>query len=110
MSGRFEYYKDETGAFRFRLLGANGEVILTSDAYKSKLGCTKGIESVRANSSNPDNFVKDLSPQGGHSFKLISLNGRVIGNSRTFATAADYSSAIVAVARLARGATVDDRT
>ena len=52
MSGQFEYYKVKAGDFRFRLVAANGDVILTSDAYKSKLGCTKGIESVRTNSAN----------------------------------------------------------
>lgn len=45
----FEWYKDKTGKFRFRLKAANGEIIATSEAYNSKDGCVKGIESVKKN-------------------------------------------------------------
>ena len=46
---KFEWYKDKTGKFRFRLKAANGEIIATSEAYESKDACTNGIESVRKN-------------------------------------------------------------
>jgi uncharacterized protein YegP (UPF0339 family) len=45
----FEWYKDKTEKFRFRLKAANGEIIATSEAYTSKDGCVKGIESVKKN-------------------------------------------------------------
>ena len=43
----FEWFKDKTGKFRFRLKAANGEIIATSEAYNSKEGCANGIESVK---------------------------------------------------------------
>jgi uncharacterized protein YegP (UPF0339 family) len=46
---KFEWYKDKTGKFRFRLKAANGEIIATSEAYESKDACTNGIESVKKN-------------------------------------------------------------
>jgi uncharacterized protein YegP (UPF0339 family) len=46
---KFEWFKDKTGKFRFRLVAANGEIIATSEAYSSKDGCTNGIESVKKN-------------------------------------------------------------
>ena len=46
---KFEMYKDKAGEFRFRLKARNGEVIATSEGYKAKASCLKGIESVKKN-------------------------------------------------------------
>ena len=46
---RFEWYKDKTGKFRFRLQAANGEIIAVSEGYESKDACVHGIESVKKN-------------------------------------------------------------
>lgn len=110
MTGRIEFYKVKGGEYRFRLTTGSDDIVLCSEAYKSKLGCTKGIESVRVHSSNPDNFVKEPTANGGHQFKLVSSNGRVLGVSEIHGTAASYNSALANVARLARGATLVDKT
>ena len=110
MPAIFECYKVKAGEFRFRLVTSNGDVILSSDAYKSKLGCTKAIESVRVNSANPDNFVREPTANGIHQFSLVSLNGRIIGTSQLFETASGYNNGITNVARLARGASMNDQT
>ncbi|PZR03573.1 MAG: DUF1508 domain-containing protein [Archangium gephyra] len=49
MAGKFEIYEDRAGEFRFRLKAGNGEVIATSEGYKSKDSAKNGIESVRTN-------------------------------------------------------------
>ncbi|MEL3905224.1 MAG: YegP family protein [Treponemataceae bacterium] len=54
MAGKFEYYKDKKGKYRFRLKAANGEIIATGEAYESKAGCLNGIESVRKNAADAD--------------------------------------------------------
>ncbi len=46
MPGKFEYYKDKAGEFRFRLKAANGQNILGSEGYSAKAGCSNGIKSV----------------------------------------------------------------
>ena len=46
---KFELYADKAGEFRFRLKAKNGEVIASSEGYKSKAGCENGIESVKKN-------------------------------------------------------------
>ncbi len=46
---KFEMYLDKAGEFRFRLKARNGEIIATSEGYKSKAACENGIESVRKN-------------------------------------------------------------
>ncbi len=46
---KFEVYADKAGEFRFRLKAGNGQIIATSEGYKSKSGCMNGIESVKKN-------------------------------------------------------------
>lgn len=46
---KFEIYKDAAGKFRWRLKVPNGEIIAFSEAYESKDGCRKAIESIKAN-------------------------------------------------------------
>ena len=46
---KFEVYTDKAGEFRFRLKATNGQVIATSEGYKTKASCLNGIESVKKN-------------------------------------------------------------
>ncbi len=46
---KFELYEDKAGEFRFRLKATNGEVIATSEGYKTKASALNGIESVKKN-------------------------------------------------------------
>jgi uncharacterized protein YegP (UPF0339 family) len=48
---KFEWFKDKTGKFRFRLKAPNGEIIATGEAYSSKDACINGIESIKKNAS-----------------------------------------------------------
>ena len=52
--GRFEIYKDSAGKFRFRLKAANNEIVVASEAYESKSGCKKGIQSVKENAAKAE--------------------------------------------------------
>ena len=46
---KFELYTDKAGEYRFRLKAKNGEIIATSEGYKTKASCENGIESVKKN-------------------------------------------------------------
>jgi uncharacterized protein YegP (UPF0339 family) len=52
MAGKYEVYKDKSGGFRFRLKAANGEVIASSESYKTKASALNGIESVKKNAAS----------------------------------------------------------
>lgn len=54
---KFEVYTDKSGEFRFRLKATNGEIIATSEGYKSKASCLNGIESIKKNA--PEAEVKE---------------------------------------------------
>ena len=45
----FEVYKDKAREWRWRLKGANNEIIATSEGFKEKVGCEDGIASVKKN-------------------------------------------------------------
>jgi uncharacterized protein YegP (UPF0339 family) len=57
MPGKFEIKKTSNGQFRFNLKATNGQIIATSESYKTKAACLNGIESVRKNA--PDAAVDD---------------------------------------------------
>ena len=46
---KFEVYTDKAGDFRFRLKATNGEIIATSEAYKSHKSALNGIDSIKRN-------------------------------------------------------------
>ena len=51
---KFQVYEDKAGEFRFRLTARNGEIIATSEGYKTKASCLNGIESVRKNAPDAE--------------------------------------------------------
>ena len=84
--GKFEVFNDAKEGFRFRLKATNGQVILASQGYKEKAGCTNGIESVKKNSKDSAQFEKLQSKSGEWYFNLKSTNGQVVGTSQMYSS------------------------
>ena len=61
MAAKFEISADKAGKLRFHLKAATGETIAASQAYNTKAGAEKGIESVKANAASA--AVVDLHPK-----------------------------------------------
>ena len=51
---KYEIYADKAGEFRFRLKAKNGEIIATSEGYKTKASCQNGIASIGKNAPDAD--------------------------------------------------------
>ena len=49
MAAKFVLTKTASGQFHFNLLASNGQVIATSESYKTKAAALNGIESVKKN-------------------------------------------------------------
>ena len=49
---KFVIFQDKKGHHRFRLLARNGKIIAKSEAYMTRYGCEKGIESARRSAEN----------------------------------------------------------
>ena len=97
MTGRFEVYKDKAGEFRFRLKAGNSQIILTGEGYKTKAGCTKGMESIRKNSAEDSRFDVHQEKSGKYRFSLKAANGEIIGQSQAYASEASCRKGIASV-------------
>ncbi len=49
MAAKFELKKSKSGQYHFSLKASNGQVVASSEMYKSKASALNGIESVRTN-------------------------------------------------------------
>ena len=99
MPGKFEIKRAKDGEYYFNLLAGNGEIILTSEMYKSKEGCLNGVESVRKNAASDANFDRRTSKNGKPYFALKAANGQDIGRSEMYESAASMEKGIKSVMR-----------
>ena len=106
MAGKFECYKDKAGEFRFRLKAGNGEIILSSEGYKSKASCDNGIASVEKNCLDEQCFDKKQTDSGKYRFNLKSTNGQVIGTSQSYESESGCNNGIASVRKNAPDAAV----
>ena len=109
MPGKFELYKDKGGKFRFRLKSANGQIILASQGYKTKVSARNGIASVQRNSAVDARFERK-NGKGKFMFNLKATNGQVVGTSERYETERACEDGVKSVARNAPGAKVEDLT
>jgi uncharacterized protein YegP (UPF0339 family) len=49
--GQVQIIKDKRGEYRFHLKAANGEIIASSEGYKTKASAHNGVESVKKNAA-----------------------------------------------------------
>lgn len=110
MAGKFELYKDKAGKFRFRLKAGNGEIILTGEAYESKVALTNGIESVQKNAPLDERYERKDAKNGRPMFNLKAGNHQVIGTSEQYNSTAARDNGIESVKKNAPDAKIDDQT
>ena len=97
MAGKFEITTRKNGDFQFNLKASNGQVILTSQGYKTKKACLNGVDSVRKNATNDDRFELKESSSGQPFFTLKAANGQVIGSSQMYSSTSSRANGIASV-------------
>jgi uncharacterized protein YegP (UPF0339 family) len=108
MAGKFEIFVDSSSKFRFRLKAGNGQIILASEAYEAKSGCTNGIASVKENAPNDDRYERKEASDGRPMFNLRAKNNQVIGTSEMYESLAARENGIESVKANAPNAGVHD--
>jgi uncharacterized protein YegP (UPF0339 family) len=98
----FQVSTGKDDKFYFNLTAANGQVILSSQGYKTMEGCKNGIASVKKNSSNKKHFERKDSKDGSHYFVLKAANSKVIGKSQMYKTNASSENGIESIKTNAR--------
>jgi hypothetical protein len=107
---KFEIFKGKDDHFYFHLKAGNGEVILASQGYTTKVNCKKGIDSVINNSKEQENFDKKKAKDGREYFVLMATNGQVVGNSQMYTTTSARDHGIGSVHTNATQAEIIDTT
>jgi uncharacterized protein YegP (UPF0339 family) len=90
MAGKFELKNSKDGQFMFNLKASNGQVILTSELYKTKSSAENGIESVRKNSAREGARLK---PMRGEPYFILSDQRLKLG-SEYYSTKAAMESGL----------------
>ncbi len=108
--GKFVISTRKDGHFQFNLQASNGQVVLTSQSYKGKEGCLKGIDSVKKNSPDDNRFERLTAKDGSPYFTLKASNGQVIGSSQMYSGESARDKGIASVQVNAPTATIDDQS
>ena len=108
--GKFEITSRKNGEFQFNLKATNGQVILTSEGYKTKASCLNGVESVKKNSQVEKRFEVKMSSNDKPYFTLKATNGEIIGKSQMYASEATMKNGIASVMKNAPEAEIVDLT
>lgn len=106
MPGKFQVFKGKDGQDYFRLKAGNGEVILSSEGYKSRKSCLNGVESVRKNSQDENRFECRTAKNGKAYFVLKAGNGQEIGRSQMYKSDSGCKNGMNSVARNAADASL----
>lgn len=108
---------------KFNLMATNGQTIATSEVYKSKAACIKGIASVRMNApiaALENQTVEGWVPQGHPKFemyadkagefrfRLKAKNGKIIAVSEGYTTKAACENGIDSVRKNADTAEIEE--
>ena len=108
--GKFEITSRKNGEFQFNLKATNGQVILTSEGYKTKASCLNGVESVKKNSQDEKRFDCKVAANGKPFFNLMAANGQIVGSSQMYANETNMKNGIASVKRNAPSAEIVDLT
>ena len=108
--GKFVITTRKNGEFQFNLKATNGQVILTSEGYKTKASCLNGVESVKKNSQVEKRFEVKMSSNDKPYFTLKATNGEIIGKSQMYANEVNMKNGIASVMKNAPEAPIVDMT
>lgn len=121
--GKFVIRRTNTG-IKFDLKAGNGEVIATSEVYKSLKSCLNGVESVKKNApianledQTAEEYAKEKCPKfemyidkaGEYRFRLKATNGQTIATSEGYGAKAGCLNGIDSVKRNAPDAEIDEQ-
>ncbi|AMV71275.1 YegP family protein [Desulfuromonas carbonis] len=110
MSGKFVIERAKDDHFYFNLKAVNGQVILTSEMYKTKASAQNGIESIQKNAAADDNYERKESKNNQPYFVLKAKNQQIIGQSQMYSSTAAMEAGIASVKQNGPGGTVEDLT
>ena len=110
MAGKFVMTKTNNGHLVVNLKAGNGEVILTSEFYKSKAEANAGVAEVRSSAKNDAQFDRRTSKANEPFFSLKGADGSYIGKSEMYSSDSGMENGIKSVRNNAPDASFVDET
>lgn len=119
--GKFVISAAKSGGFKFNLKAGNGEVIVTSQVYKSLASCKNGIASVQKNAvvaATEDQTVKDFKAEKNpkfeiyhdkkkeYRFRLKAANGQIIATGEGYKELKSCKNGIASIKKNAPAAKI----
>jgi uncharacterized protein YegP (UPF0339 family) len=108
--GKFVITRSVNGEFQFSLTAHNGETILSSEGYSTKVNCHDGIDSVKRNAADENHYDRKIAFNGKLYFTLESTNGQTIGISKLYENETGCLNGILSVKTHAPDAIIQDST
>ena len=97
MISKFQIKRASDGQFYFNLKARNGEIILTSESYRTESAVKNGIESVRLNAPRDELYERKIARPDKYYFLLKAENGEVIGSSEIYSSKKTMENGIASV-------------
>lgn len=95
--GKFVITRRANNDYQFNLKAGNHQVILTSEGYSTLDACKNGVESVKKNALDDNQFERNESKNGKAYFNLKASNGQIIGKSEMYESKAAMENGIESV-------------
>lgn len=92
---KFLLKRASNGQYLFNLSSDNGEILLSSEFYRSLESAKNGINSVIANAGNIDHYQTSETNNGKYHFQLRASNGQIIGQSPLYNSKKSVTSAAI---------------
>ncbi|MBS1820630.1 MAG: YegP family protein [Acidobacteria bacterium] len=108
MASHYELKSAANGQFMFNLKAGNGEIILTSESYKSKESALNGIESMKNNAADDAQYERKKAISSQPFFVLKAKNHEVIGRSEMYSSDGAMEKGIESVKKNGPAATTND--
>lgn len=86
---RFTLFEGQNGLYYFNLKAANGQIVLSSQAYSSEAAAMNGCFAVAEAGTESKNYSVKSSKDHGAYFVLKGNNGEVIGTSESYYSASN---------------------
>jgi uncharacterized protein len=106
--GIFIVKKEEDGHYYVTLKVKGGHIMLNGMKHLSKSSCKNVIENIRANATDNLKYEYKKTFDGKFYFRLKSVHGEILGNSKIYETAEHRNVGIETIQRIAPLATVVD--
>ena len=106
--GTFILKKEVDGHYSVTLKVKGGHIMLNGIKHLSKSFCKEGIEIIRANATDNLKYEYKKTFDGKFYFRLKTVHGEVLGNSKIYETAEHRNVGIETVRRIAPFASVID--